>query len=85
MQRIVDGINFALFDSRCASARKTRSSERCGGKLACNGSVFIYDHHATAATLIYRIISFVLITAIGWVVHVICYAGRGYMLGAPRD
>ena len=38
---------------------------------------------ATAATLIYRIISFVLITAIGWVVHVICYAGRGYMLGAP--
>ena len=25
------------------------------------------------------------LTAIGWVVHVICYAGRGYMLGAPRD
>lgn len=40
---------------------------------------------ATAATLIYRIISFVLITAIGWVVHIVCYAGRGYMLGAPRD
>ena len=40
---------------------------------------------ATAATLIYRIISFVLITAIGWVVHLTCYAGRGYMLGAPRD
>jgi len=38
---------------------------------------------ATAATLIYRIISFVLITAIGWVVHIVCYAGRGYMLGAP--
>ena len=38
---------------------------------------------ATAATLIYRIISFALITAIGWVVHVVCYAGRGYMLGAP--
>ena len=36
---------------------------------------------ATAATLIYRIISFALITAIGWVVHVVCYAGRGYMLG----
>ena len=40
---------------------------------------------ATAATLIYRIISFALITAIGWVVHLACYAGRGYMLGAPRD
>lgn len=36
---------------------------------------------ATAVTVLYRLISFVLITAIGWVIHVAMYAGRGYMLG----
>ncbi|WJY68959.1 lysylphosphatidylglycerol synthase transmembrane domain-containing protein [Corynebacterium auris] len=38
---------------------------------------------ATAITLLYRLISFVLITAIGWVYYFIFYAGRGYVLGAP--
>ena len=36
---------------------------------------------ATAVTVLYRLISFALITAIGWVIHVAEYAGRGYMLG----
>ena len=36
---------------------------------------------ATAVTVLYRLISFALITAIGWVVHTAMYAGRGYMLG----
>lgn len=36
---------------------------------------------ATAATLIYRIVSFALITAIGWVVYLFAYAGKGFMLG----
>lgn len=36
---------------------------------------------ATAVTVLYRLISFALITAIGWVIHVAMYAGRGYMLG----
>ncbi|MCT1683979.1 flippase-like domain-containing protein [Corynebacterium appendicis] len=38
---------------------------------------------ATAATLIYRIISFALITAVGWVVYMVTYAGKGFMLGRP--
>lgn len=36
---------------------------------------------ATAVTVLYRLISFALITAIGWVIHTAMYAGRGYMLG----
>ena len=40
---------------------------------------------ATAATLIYRIISFALITAIGWVIYLVAYAGKGFMLGHPGD
>lgn len=36
---------------------------------------------ATAVTVLYRLISFALITAIGWVIHTAEYAGRGYMLG----
>lgn len=36
---------------------------------------------ATAVTVLYRLISFALITAIGWIVHTAEYAGRGYMLG----
>ena len=36
---------------------------------------------ATAATLIYRIVSFALITVIGWAVYLIAYAGKGFMLG----
>lgn len=39
--------------------------------------------HATAATLVYRIISFALITLIGWVLYLFVYAGRGFMLGRP--
>ncbi|WNI13108.1 YbhN family protein [Corynebacterium sp. Z-1] len=39
---------------------------------------------ATAATLIYRGVSFALITAIGWVVYLATYAGRGFMIGAPQ-
>lgn len=38
---------------------------------------------ATAATLVYRIISFALITAVGWVVYMVAYAGKGFMLGRP--
>lgn len=40
--------------------------------------------NATAATLIYRIISFALITVIGWVVYLVAYAGKGFMLGRPQ-
>ena len=40
---------------------------------------------ATAATLIYRLISFALITAVGWVIYFTRYAGRGYMLGYSPD
>lgn len=36
---------------------------------------------ATAATLIYRIISFALITAIGWVIYLLVYSGKGFMIG----
>lgn len=39
---------------------------------------------ATAATLIYRIISFALITAIGWIIYLFAYAGKGFMLGRPE-
>lgn len=38
---------------------------------------------ATAATVVYRAVSFVLITAIGWVVYATVYAGRGFMAGHP--
>jgi len=38
---------------------------------------------ATAATVVYRAVSFVLITAIGWVVYAAVYAGRGFMAGRP--
>lgn len=38
---------------------------------------------ATAITLLYRLISFLLITVVGWVYYFIFYAGRGYLLGAP--
>ena len=37
--------------------------------------------HATAATVVYRAVSFLLITAIGWVVYAAAYAGRGFMVG----
>lgn len=39
--------------------------------------------HATAATVAYRAVSFLLITAIGWVVYAAVYAGRGFMVGRP--
>ena len=39
--------------------------------------------HATAATVVYRAVSFVLIAAIGWVVYAAVYAGRGFMAGRP--
>ena len=38
---------------------------------------------ATAATVVYRAVSFALITAIGWVVYAAVYAGRGFMAGRP--
>ncbi|MCP1387558.1 YbhN family protein [Corynebacterium sp. TA-R-1] len=48
------------------------------GMLVAGGMTLI---DATAATVLYRTISFALITAIGWVVYAWVYAGRGYMLG----
>lgn len=39
---------------------------------------------ATATTLIYRIVSFALITVIGWVIYLIAYAGKGFMLGRQQ-
>lgn len=36
---------------------------------------------ATAATIIYRTISFALVTLIGWITYALVYAGRGLMLG----
>lgn len=38
---------------------------------------------ATAATVVYRAVSFALITAIGWVIYAAVYAGRGFMAGRP--
>ena len=38
---------------------------------------------ATAVTAVYRAVSFVLITAIGWGVYAAVYAGRGFMAGRP--
>ena len=38
---------------------------------------------ATAATVVYRAVSFALITTIGWVVYAAVYAGRGFMVGRP--
>ncbi|MDN8606258.1 YbhN family protein [Corynebacterium ureicelerivorans] len=38
---------------------------------------------ATAVTVVYRAISFALITTIGWVVYTAVYAGRGFMVGRP--
>lgn len=35
---------------------------------------------ATAATVLYRAVSFILISAIGWVVYAAVYAGRGYLV-----
>lgn len=40
---------------------------------------------ATAATLIYRIISFALITAIGWIIYLVAYAGKGFMIGRAEQ
>lgn len=40
---------------------------------------------ATAATLIYRIISFALITAIGWIIYLFAYAGKGFMIGRAEQ
>ncbi|WP_257159839.1 lysylphosphatidylglycerol synthase transmembrane domain-containing protein [Corynebacterium cystitidis] len=48
------------------------------GALVASGMTLV---DATAATLIYRIISFALITLIGWIVFLVRYAGKGYMLG----
>nr|VDG64253.1 Uncharacterised protein [Streptococcus thermophilus] len=39
---------------------------------------------ATAATLVYRIISFAFITLIGWGIYLLVYAGKGFMLGRPQ-
>lgn len=36
---------------------------------------------ATAATVLYRAVSFLLISAIGWVVYAAVYAGRGHLVG----
>ena len=36
---------------------------------------------ATAATVLYRAVSFLLISAIGWVIYAAVYAGRGYLVG----
>ena len=38
---------------------------------------------ATAATVVYRAVSFALITTIGWVVYAAVYAERGFMVGRP--
>ena len=38
---------------------------------------------ATAATVVYRAVSFALITAIGWLIYAAVYAGRGFMAGRP--
>lgn len=48
------------------------------GALVASGMTLV---DATAATLIYRIISFGLITLIGWGVFLVKYAGKGFMLG----
>lgn len=48
------------------------------GALVASGMTLV---DATAATLIYRIVSFALITIIGWIIYLAKYAGKGYMLG----
>ena len=39
---------------------------------------------ATATALVYRLVSFVLVTAVGWVVYLARYAGHGFIVGAPE-
>ncbi|WP_018295948.1 lysylphosphatidylglycerol synthase transmembrane domain-containing protein [Corynebacterium lubricantis] len=51
------------------------------GALVASGMTLV---DATAATVIYRIISFGLITIIGWIIFLVKYSGKGYMLGRGR-
>ncbi|MHA2789993.1 lysylphosphatidylglycerol synthase transmembrane domain-containing protein [Corynebacterium sp. S7] len=48
------------------------------GALVASGMTLV---DATAAVVIYRIISFGLITVIGWIVFLVKYSGKGFMLG----
>ncbi|WP_342318566.1 lysylphosphatidylglycerol synthase transmembrane domain-containing protein [Corynebacterium mayonis] len=50
------------------------------GVLVASGFTLV---DATATTVLYRLISFVLITTIGWIIYLTHYAGRGFMLSAP--
>ncbi|STC69006.1 TIGR00374 family protein [Corynebacterium pilosum] len=52
------------------------------GALVASGMTLV---DATAATVIYRLISFALITVIGWIVFLVKYAGKGYMLGRSEE
>ncbi|WP_284522596.1 flippase-like domain-containing protein [Corynebacterium aquatimens] len=48
------------------------------GMLVAGGMTLV---DATAATVIYRTISFAFITLVGWVIYAAVYAGRGYLVG----
>nr|WP_245531665.1 YbhN family protein [Corynebacterium capitovis] len=50
------------------------------GTLVAAGMTLV---DATAAALIYRLVSFALITTCGWVVYGVRYAGQGFLLGRP--
>ncbi|WIM67500.1 YbhN family protein [Corynebacterium breve] len=56
------------------------------GALVASGMTLV---DATAATLVYRLISFIFISAVGWIVFLFAYARKGFMLGrqehAPFD
>lgn len=52
------------------------------GMLVAGGMTLV---DATAATAIYRAVSFAMITAIGWVVFAAVYAGRGFMIGKAPE
>lgn len=87
-QTTVAGVTLAFVMTKLAGAAQVTPGgvgtvEAIAATTLVAGGMTLVD--ATAAALIYRGISFVLITAIGWVIYLVGYAGRGFMLGRPRD
>lgn len=86
-QTTVAGVTLAFVMTKLAgSAQVTPGGvgtvEAIAATTLVAGGMTLVD--ATAATLIYRAVSFAFITALGWVVYLAFYAGRGYMLGRPE-
>ncbi|WP_249399752.1 lysylphosphatidylglycerol synthase transmembrane domain-containing protein [Corynebacterium qintianiae] len=84
----LSGVTLAFVMTKLAGAAQVTPGgvgtvEAIAAAALVAGGMTLID--ATAATLIYRAISFALVTAIGWVVYLAAYAGRGHMLGRPAQ